>query len=146
MLYQEKHESKGFATGHTRMVNCDIGSSVVQSDQELRKYLVLLPKYPNTGKVPTKFLVGRSEDREFNIDHSTVSKRHAFILLDPDKNTYQLGDAGSTNGTLLDGRAVKAGEPVQLKDGDIISFGDCDYMFFSPQGFVDLVKRLQAQE
>ncbi len=146
MLYQEKHESKGFATGHTRLVDYQAGSGIVQSYQELRNYRVLLPNSTGTGKVPTKFLVGRSEDREFNIDHSTVSKRHAFILLDPDKNTYQLGDAGSTNGTLLDGRTVKAGEPVPLKDGDNISFGDCDFLFFSPQGFVDLVKRLKAQE
>jgi pSer/pThr/pTyr-binding forkhead associated (FHA) protein len=142
ILYQEKHDSKGFATGHTRMVDYQSGTGILQNDQELRKYRVLLPKCPDTGKIPNKFLVGRSEDREFNIDHSTVSKRHAFILLIPDKNTYQLGDAGSTNGTLLDGQAVKTGEPVALKDGDNISFGDCDFLFFSPQGFVDLMKRL----
>jgi hypothetical protein len=142
MIFKEKHDSKGFTTEYTRMVNCETGSSIAPSYQELRKYRVLLPKCPETGKVPTKFLVGRSKDREFYIDHSTVSKRHAFILLDTDKNTYQLGDAGSTNGTLLNGQAVEAGEPVQLKDRDIISFGDCDFMFFSPLGFVDLVNRL----
>ena len=80
------------------------------------------------------------------IDHSTVSKRHAFMSYDTEKEAYKMGDAGSTNGTFLNGQSVEAGDPVYVRDGNVVSFGDCDYMFFTPTGFIQLLKRLKKEE
>jgi hypothetical protein len=142
LLYPEKHGSRGFSTYHTRMADRGVGSRIAGGGQEMRAYHVLAP--PEDRPAGGKLLVGRGSEREYNIDHSTVSKRHAVILFDEERKAYQLGDAGSTNGTLLNGQAVESGAPVYLRDGNVVSFGDCDYLFFSPDGFIDLLKRLNA--
>jgi hypothetical protein len=41
---------------------------------------------------------------------------------------------------------VEAGDPVYVRDGNVVSFGDCDYMFFTPTGFIQLLKRLKKEE
>ena len=43
-------------------------------------------------------------------------------------------------------RTVEAGDPVYVRDGNVVSFGDCDYMFFTPAGFIQLLKRLKKEE
>jgi len=145
LLYPEKHGASGFATYHTKMAGRGAGANIAGSGQEFKTYKVLVPKAGPDGTIGKKLLVGRSADRELAIDHSTVSKRHAFIIFNEEQGAYQLGDAGSTNGTFLNGQAVEAGEPIFIRDGNIVSFGDCDYMFFSPEGFVELLKRLQSE-
>lgn len=143
LLYPEKHGARGFSSYHTRMADRGTGSRIAGGGQEMRAYHVLAP--PEDRSPTVKLLVGRGSEREYNIDHSTVSKRHAFILFDEQRKAYQLGDAGSTNGTLLNGQAVESGEPVYLRDGNVVSFGDCDYLFFSPDGFLELLKRLGVE-
>jgi hypothetical protein len=144
LLYPEKHGSSGFSTYHTRMAGRGGSANLGSTSREMRTFCVLTP--PQSGAASKKLLVGRAPEREFNIDHSTVSKRHAFILWEDEKQAWQLGDAGSTNGTFLNGQAVEAGEPVYLHDSNVVSFGDCDYLFFSPEGFIGLLKRLQADK
>jgi len=145
LLYPEKHGAGGFSTYHTRMADRGAGSRIAGSGKEIKQFRVLRPNSEQAPSFPSKMLVGRSTDRDFSIDHSTVSKRHAFIAHDDERQAYRLGDAGSTNGTFLNGQAVESGEPVFIRDGNIISFGDCDYMFFSPAGFVELLKRLKSE-
>lgn len=142
LLYPEKRSAGGFATYHTRMADRSAGASISGSGKEIRQFRVLPPNPQLGQKYPAKMIIGRSPERDFSVDHSTVSKRHAVIMRDAQSDSYRLGDAGSTNGTFINGQAVEAGEPVYLRDGFIVSFGDCDYMFFSPGGFVQLLKRL----
>lgn len=146
MLYPEKHAAGGFSTYHTRMADRGEGAHIAGSGKEIRQFKVLPPNASLGSKYPSKLLVGRSTERDFSIDHSTVSKRHAFIMYDSEKDAYKLGDAGSTNGTFLNGQSVESGEPVYVRDGNIVSFGDCDYMFFSPKGFIELLKRIKSEE
>jgi hypothetical protein len=146
LLYPEKHGSGDFSTYHTRMADRGSGSRIAGTGKEIKQFRVLSPKLPDAGKFPSKYLVGRSSEREIYIDHSTVSKRHAFLARVEEKEAYKLGDAGSTNGTFLNGQSVEAGDPVYVRDGNVISFGDCDYMFFTSSGFVQLLKRLKKEE
>ena len=147
LLFPEKHGSGGFSTYHTRMADRESGSRIAGTGQEMREFRVLPPNKTCADRGPVKkLLIGRSPDRDLFIDHSTVSKRHAFISYDREKNAFKLGDAGSTNGTFLNGQAVEAGDPVYIRDGNILSFGDCDYLFFSPAGFAQLLNRLNMDE
>jgi serine/threonine protein kinase len=50
-----------------------------------------------------------------------VSRRHARLLARA--GTWLLEDLGSTNGTFVNEAALTAGQPVQLRDGDRIRFG-----------------------
>ena len=114
----------------------------------LKVYKVLAPtaaKVPATTSQPRKLLVGSGPDRDLSIDHSTVSMRHAFIAFDPEHKAYRLGDAGSDSGTYLNDEPIEVGNPVYIKNGNTVSFGDCDYLFFIPEGFADLLERLLKQ-
>ena len=47
-----------------------------------------------------RFSIGRDEDCDVVVEGKSVSRRHAFVTLRPDK-TIHFEDAGSTNGSYL---------------------------------------------
>jgi hypothetical protein len=51
-----------------------------------------------------------------------ISRLHARLVRKPD-GTWALVDAGSANGTLLNGQHVPSGEPVALREGDRMHLG-----------------------
>jgi DNA-binding winged helix-turn-helix (wHTH) protein len=68
---------------------------------------------------PGEHVIGRDPDASIRIDASTVSRRHARILVLPDR--VLLEDFGSKNGTFR--RATRVSTPVTLADGDGIQIG-----------------------
>jgi pSer/pThr/pTyr-binding forkhead associated (FHA) protein len=72
-------------------------------------------RLPVTGKIMT---VGRAK-ADLVLTDSRVSRRHGEFELGPDGVTYR--DTGSTNGSLLNGRAVTS---AVLKPGDVLKLGD----------------------
>jgi pSer/pThr/pTyr-binding forkhead associated (FHA) protein len=73
-------------------------------------------KVPLTGRVR----IGRAPDLELVIGDDFVSTHHAEIVSESGKPI--LTDLGSTNGTVLNGRAIK--RPSRLAEGDEIVLGD----------------------
>lgn len=67
--------------------------------------------------IEAEMIVGREAPSSWVVDQPTVSKKHFRIYRD--KNRYFLQDLKATNGTYLNGRAVK-GSAVQLRAGDQI--------------------------
>jgi pSer/pThr/pTyr-binding forkhead associated (FHA) protein len=65
-------------------------------------------------------LVGRIDSAHLVLDHLSVSRLHARIVL-KDDNAY-VQDLHSREGTWVNGVAV--GVPRKLENGDILSFGD----------------------
>jgi adenylate cyclase len=69
-------------------------------------------------------VIGRDFECDGVLLHSTVSRRHArLILLD---NVLQIEDLGSTNGTAVDGAVVAAGAPRPLQAGAKLRIGDIE--------------------
>ena len=64
-------------------------------------------------------VIGRDADVAIRIDASTVSRRHARIVVEGDKAVLE--DFGSKNGTFCGDARVSA--PVPLQDGDHIRLG-----------------------
>lgn len=80
-------------------------------------------------KGATELTVGRLSDCDLAIEgDGSVSKRHAVLKWDEARKTCLVQDLGSTNGTFLNGGAIAERE-VQLRDGDIISFGSAQFWF-----------------
>lgn len=69
--------------------------------------------------------IGRSDDNDIPLEDSKVSRRHAEIVRTKD-DRYLYRDLGSTNGSLLNGKAV---ENAYLEDGDIITLGLSELSF-----------------
>ena len=68
---------------------------------------------------PGEFTVGRLEDCDLQIDHPSVSRRHAK-LINSDVGMF-VEDLGSANGTAMGGAFVTG--RAQLKFGDVVHFG-----------------------
>lgn len=63
--------------------------------------------------------IGRTRDCEFIIEDNSASRRHVEVGLRGESFVWK--DLGSTNGTILNGRSMLAGE---LKNGDTIQIGE----------------------
>jgi len=73
-------------------------------------------------------VIGRDADADVHLEHVSVSRRHAVIELNAE-GTW-LTDAGSTNGTWINGQRVVGQRP--LCDGDQIRLGEVELRFYDP--------------
>ena len=69
---------------------------------------------------PGENSVGR-ESADVLLSHNTVSRKHASVTVEDGK--VIVADAGSTNGTYVDGKKLEPGAEVELKDGSDVVFG-----------------------
>ncbi|HEX8071449.1 MAG TPA: FHA domain-containing protein [Pyrinomonadaceae bacterium] len=72
--------------------------------------------------------VGRASDSDLALEHPSVSKIHAALVLNRE-GTLLVADTGSTNGTYINGRRIAYGEARQIEEGDVVGFGDAEVRF-----------------
>ncbi len=75
--------------------------------------------------------VGRGTDNDLYLNHASVSKVHAALMLNRE-GTLLVADTGSTNGTFINGRRIAYGEARHIEDGDVVGFGDVEVRFKKP--------------
>ncbi len=75
--------------------------------------------------VPGSYVTGRDPQVDLVVNDSTVSRRHARIVV-VDEKTVRLTDLGSLNGTQLND--TKVTDTVEVKAGDTISFGNVGFV------------------
>ncbi|MEW5847487.1 MAG: FHA domain-containing protein [Myxococcota bacterium] len=85
-------------------------------------------------------LVGRAGSNDAVVLHSQVSKLHARIKVAPEG--FLLEDAGSSNGTFLNGSRLKSGSPAPLVHGATVGLGAVLLTVFQRE---QLVKWLAAR-
>ncbi len=76
------------------------------------------PAYGEIIECDRELVIGRA-DADVVVDDGEISRRHAVVRPLPDG--VEVEDLGSRNGTLLNGRRLKA--PTALQPGDRISVG-----------------------
>ncbi|GMU62928.1 MAG: hypothetical protein AMXMBFR34_46910 [Myxococcaceae bacterium] len=83
---------------------------------------------------------GRADDVDVRLEDPSVSGHHACIRFDAWKRTAWVKDLGSTNGTLVNGRAVK-GE-TELAEGNVVTLGDASaFLFLRTETLYALLKQ-----
>lgn len=91
---------------------------------------LLVIKGPNVGEKffidKEESFIGRSPESDVLLDDITVSRKHVIILKDQDG--CRMKDAGSLNGSYLNGNIV---EEAILNDGDRLQIGKYIFLFFS---------------
>ena len=73
--------------------------------------------------------IGRAADCEVVLGDPRISRQHATIT--GDGQHYHLRDAGSLNGTFVNGRRVLAAATTRLQTGDELRFADLRFRFLS---------------
>jgi pSer/pThr/pTyr-binding forkhead associated (FHA) protein len=74
-----------------------------------------------------RVVIGRGPGADVRLPHPSVSQVHALIR--QEGVGYVLVDDGSTNGTLVNGKAVVPGRPRRLRGGDRIGIGAFEATF-----------------
>ena len=65
--------------------------------------------------------IGRSLENHVQVGDLSISRKHAKITRNG--NRYYLEDLGSQNGTWVNGHPISPGFQIEIKEGDIITFG-----------------------
>jgi len=87
--------------------------------------------------------IGRDPDCAIWIDVPGVSRRHAAITRDPRTGSFSIDDLGSTNGTFVAGKRVRA--PVTLADGQPLHMGEAILTFHAPAPVDVPTKRIKRR-
>lgn len=89
----------------------------------------------------TPLILGRSEKvADIVIPDDSVSKRHA--LFEATRDGLTITDCGSTNGTTIGEVELPANKPYLLRGGESIGIGNFSFLFHTPDGFVNYLKRV----
>ena len=125
-----------FRTVSSRTVRDESGAIEAILDET---FVVYPLKKMKAGPWASTILVGRSRTNDVCIAHSSVSKLHARVRIGPDG--LFLSDAGSSNGTAVNGEAIKPETEHRLSHATQLRFGAKHFQVFEPGRFVDLLSR-----
>jgi hypothetical protein len=102
-------------------------------------HVFVIKKAPTNTTFLQTVLVGRSSTNDIVLSHSSVSKLHARIQLSRDG--LVLSDAGSSNGTIVNGDQLRNGEDAGLVSGDLLRFGSVALQVFAPEQLCSILTR-----
>ena len=102
-------------------------------------YPLVKGEYPATPR--GAYYIGRINGNDMIMPDYAISKRHAII--DVDDGTYYLRDAGSTNGTKINGSRL-AKKRVILKDKDVIGFARYEFTFLYPKSLYKMLREVKS--
>jgi hypothetical protein len=102
---------------------------------------LVVQKKAGSTTFPRTVLVGRSSTNDIALPHASVSKLHARLQLGGPGPV--LSDAGSSNGTIVNGEQLRRDEEVALTSGDLIRFGGIALQAFSPEHLFSILERYQ---
>lgn len=95
------------------------------STNEQVEYTVKIQDIANKGN----FYLGRAETCDLTIPDSTISRCHAVFKVRAAEDGYVLliGDAGSTNGTVIDDIRLTENQSLKVQNDTRINIGDCSF-------------------
>ena len=102
-------------------------------------YPLVKGEYPATPR--GSFYIGRINGNDMIMPDYAISKRHAIIDIEDGK--YYLRDAGSTNGTKINGSRL-AKKRVMLKDKDVVGFARYEFTFLYPKSLYKMLHEVKS--
>ena len=102
-------------------------------------YPLVKGEYPATPR--GTFYIGRINGNDMIMPDYAISKRHAII--DIEDGMYYIRDAGSTNGTKINGSRL-AKKRMQLRDKDVVSFARYEFTFLYPKSLYTMLRDVKS--
>jgi len=110
-MYEERKHLAQFA-----YLVCLIGP-----DDIVGKYWTLDSKKP--------VYIGRSKKCGVSISDPSISKKHLMVFLDEDSETFIVRDQKSTNGTVINDKAIPPEKDVEISDNSKVTLGNIIFKF-----------------
>lgn len=135
-------DNMGFHTEIHRFAARPKGSGASQSNfdvptlasrvRDARYFVVPLRKRASVDALSLERIsVGRARNKDIVLRDPSVSKFHGWFTMD-EYRSFQFADAGSKNGTTLNGRRLEARQPAPLNPGDSVVFGSVEALLCPP--------------
>jgi hypothetical protein len=87
--------------------------------------------------------LGRTANNDIVIPHKTISKLHAYFQKAAGEESYEIVDAGSTNGTRVNNRRLVSSQGQLVNNGDHIQFGPTvRVIYLTAPGFYEYLQKL----
>ncbi len=91
--------------------------------------LELFPLVKKAGaSFPDRITIGRTSNNDVAFNEVSISRFHAYLRYDAGR--YLIADAGSKNGSWLDGLRLEARKERTLTSKSVIRLGDVELTFF----------------
>ena len=105
---------------------------------------VVVEVLKQASSAPTNMIcVGRAANNDIVLANNTVSKLHTYFMVSEEGNSYDIVDANSTNGTLVNNKQLVAYKNQPLVNRDNIQLGPSIQMvYLTPEGFYELLQQL----
>ena len=119
----------------------DLGEADEAGERTAGLSVQVFPIRAATNSLTHLVTVGRTPRNDLTIPDISVSRFHAFFRRTPD-DRIQLHDAGSSNGTTVNGLSVctkETGPPTDLETGDNVRFGQIDVTFLNAEALRSFV-------
>jgi pSer/pThr/pTyr-binding forkhead associated (FHA) protein len=116
---------------------------VAETKSQVEDTLVIeVRKQPGSSRSEV-ILLGRSEDNDIIFTNKTVSSLHAYFQKTSGQDSYELVDAGSTNGVRVNDQRLSSSRGRFLTNQDHIQFGPAVRVtFLTAPGFYDFLQGL----
>ena len=103
--------------------------------------VVPLKKRAGANEFSNMITLGRAGNNDLALEVGSISKFHAYFTRDARDGRWYLHDAGSANGTWVNGdRLGDSHSKTQIEDGAAIQIGpDARMRFFKPEALYDLL-------
>jgi len=88
--------------------------------------------------------IGRVPECNVVLEDPSVSKQHAVLRWDSEQQGCTVADTGSSNGTFVNARELGREEIRLLADGDVVTFGDAQFMYFETGSLYEQLRRAAA--
>jgi hypothetical protein len=99
-----------------------------------RVFPLVKGKYSSPGPIS----LGRTPDNDVTIAESSISARHCFMRVLGAE--ISLTDAGSTNGTMVNGVKLPPKKASKVVEGDVLTMGRFNLAFHTPRGFIKALR------
>ncbi len=129
---------RAFRTAFGRVESQQTGFDRADGAQKVLGEVVLIAKKEGAA-FPEQIGLGRASNTDVCLPLTRISKYHAFFTRES-SGRYSVTDAGSKNGTWVDGQRLAPRVPTLLSDGSRLLVGPHKFMFYTYDGLLRLLK------
>jgi hypothetical protein len=141
LVYEPPQIEKEDTTGaHRLRTSSGVSNTVIGGGDPV----VALLEKSKDNMFQRRVTMGRTSNNDIVLDDSSVSRFHGWLQRDDPSTKWTITDAGSKNGTFVNGARLPAKKPVILENATRIRVGNLELTFFSPQGFRKLLEARSA--